>query len=178
MGRKRKKKVKINSEEFIRCTVLVVLFGIVLLATFSPQSLSKIENTYGIKISNVIDYEGSIASTGIYENKINVETIESSELTIEKDKLNIFFFDVGQADSSLIVYNDVSMLIDAGNVKDGEKILEGIKKLGLKDIDYVVGTHVHEDHMGGMKTIVEGINIGEIKVPILKSILFSTSSPK
>lgn len=165
MGRKRKKKVKFNSEEFVKCTVLVILFGIVLLATFSPQSLSKIESTYGIKISDVIDYEGSIASTGLYENKINVETITSSELKIEKDKLNIFFLDVGQADSSLIVYNDMSMLIDAGNVNDGEKILEGIKQLGLKDIDYVIGTHIHEDHMGGMKTIVEGIDIGEIYMP-------------
>ena len=165
MGRKRKKKVKINREEFIKCTVLVILFGIMLLAAFSPQSLSKIESTYGIKISDIIDYEGSVASTGLYENKINVETITSSELVIEKDKLNIFFLDVGQADSSLIVYNDVSMLIDAGNVDDGDKILEGIKKLGLKDIDYVIGTHIHEDHMGGMKKIVDGIDIGKIYMP-------------
>ena len=165
MGRKRKKKVKFNREEFIKCTVLVILFGIMLLAAFSPQSLSKIESTYGIKISDIIDYEGSVASTGLYENKINVETITSSELVIEKDKLNIFFLDVGQADSSLIVYNDVSMLIDAGNVDDGDKILEGIKKLGLKDIDYVIGTHIHEDHMGGMKKIVDGIDIGKIYMP-------------
>lgn len=165
MGRKRKKKVKFNSEEFIKCTVLVVLFGIMLLAAFSPQSLSKIESTYGIKISDIIDYEGSVASTGLYENKVNVETITSSELVIEKDKLNIFFLDVGQADSSLIVYNDMSMLIDAGNINDGDKILEGIKKLGLKDIDYVIGTHIHEDHMGGMKKIVDGIDIGKIYMP-------------
>lgn len=165
MGRKRKKKVKFNREEFIKCTVLVILFGIMLLAAFSPQSLSKIESTYGIKISDIIDYESSVASTGLYENKINVETITSSELVIEKDKLNIFFLDVGQADSSLIVYNDVSMLIDAGNINDGDKILEGIKKLGLKDIDYVIGTHIHEDHMGGMKKIVDGIDIGKIYMP-------------
>lgn len=165
MGRKRKKKVKFDSEKFIKCTVLVILFGIMLLATFSPQSLSKIESTYGIKISDIIDYEGSVASTGLYENKINVETITSSEFAIEKDKLNIFFLDVGQADSSLIVYNDMSMLIDAGNVNDGDKILEGIKKLGLKDIDYVIGTHIHEDHMGGMKKIVDGIDIGKIYMP-------------
>ena len=165
MGRKRKKKVKFDSEKFIKCTVLVILFGIMLLATFSPQSLSKIESTYGIKISDIIDYEGSVASAGLYENKINVETITSSEFAIEKDKLNIFFLDVGQADSSLIVYNDMSMLIDAGNVNDGDKILEGIKKLGLKDIDYVIGTHIHEDHMGGMKKIVDGIDIGKIYMP-------------
>lgn len=165
MGRKRKKKVKINSEELIKFIVLVVLFGIMILAVCSPQSLSKIESIYGIKISDYIEYDEEIGSSGLYENKINIETKISEELVCEKDKLNIFFLDVGQADSSLIVYNDMSMLIDAGNVNDGNLILEGIKKLGLKDIDYVIGTHIHEDHLGGLKDIVKGIDVGKIYLP-------------
>ena len=165
MGRKRKKKVKIDSEKFIKFAVLIVLFGIMILAVCSPQSLSKIESVYGIKISDYIEYDEEIGSSGLYENKINVETKTSDELVCEKDKLNIFFLDVGQADSSLIVYNDMSMLIDAGNVNDGELILEGIKKLGLKDIDYVIGTHIHEDHLGGLKDVVKGIDIGKIYLP-------------
>lgn len=165
MGRKRKKKVKIDSEKLIKFAVLIVLFGIMILAVCSPQSLSKIESVYGIKISDYIEYDEEIGSSGLYENKINVETKTSDELVCEKDKLNIFFLDVGQADSSLIVYNDMSMLIDAGNVNDGELILEGIKKLGLKDIDYVIGTHIHEDHLGGLKDVVKGIDIGKIYLP-------------
>ena len=165
MGRKRKKKVKIDSEKLIKFVVLIVLFGIMILAVCSPQSLSKIESVYGIKISDYIEYDEEIGSSGLYENKINVETKTSDELVCEKDKLNIFFLDVGQADSSLIVYNDMSMLIDAGNVNDGELILEGIKKLGLKDIDYVIGTHIHEDHLGGLKDVVKGIDIGKIYLP-------------
>ena len=165
MGRKRKKKVKIDSEKFIKFAVLIVLFGIMIFAVCSPQSLSKIESVYGIKISDYIEYDEEIGSSGLYENKINVETKTSDELVCEKDKLNIFFLDVGQADSSLIVYNDMSMLIDAGNVNDGELILEGIKKLGLKDIDYVIGTHIHEDHLGGLKDVVKGIDIGKIYLP-------------
>lgn len=165
MGRKRKKKVKIDSEKMIKFAVLIVLFGIMILAVCSPQSLSKIESVYGIKISDYIEYDEEIGSSGLYENKINVETKTSDELVCEKDKLNIFFLDVGQADSSLIVYNDMSMLIDAGNVNDGELILEGIKKLGLKDIDYVIGTHIHEDHLGGLKDVVKGIDVGKIYLP-------------
>ena len=165
MGRKRKKKVKIDSEKLIKFAVLIVLFGIMILAVCSPQSLSKIESVYGIKISDYIEYDEEIGSSGLYENKINVEAKISDELICEKDKLNIFFLDVGQADSSLIVYNEMSMLIDAGNVNDGELILEGIKKLGLKDIDYVIGTHIHEDHLGGLKDVVKGIDIGKIYLP-------------
>ena len=111
------------------------------------------------------------------KNKINVETVVTNELVCEKDKLNIFFLDVGQADSSLIVYNDMSMLIDAGNINDGNLILEGIKKLGLNDIDYIIGTHIHEDHLGGLKDIVKGIDVGKIYLPYNDSstALFSTS---
>ena len=165
MGRKRKKKVKINIEELIKFIVLVILFGIMILAVCSPQSLRKIESIYGIKISDYIDYDEVVGSNGLYENKINVETVVTNELVCEKDKLNIFFLDVGQADSSLIVYNDMSMLIDAGNINDGNLILEGIKKLGLNDIDYIIGTHIHEDHLGGLKDVVKGIDIGKIYLP-------------
>lgn len=161
MGRKK----KINIDNYIKLSVLAVLFGIMALAVLSPQSLSKIESTYGIKISNIIEYEESLNSTGKYENKINVDTIETSELIVEKDKLNIFFLDVGQADSSLIIYNDSVMLIDAGNVSDGDKIVECIKSLGINQIDYVIGTHVHEDHLGGMYKVVDSIDIGKIYLP-------------
>ena len=165
MGRKKKKKNKLKDIDFIKLTVLVVLFGIVILAVLSPQSLSEIESTFGIKISNIIDYEASLEKSNVYENVVDVETVEATELVIHEDKLNIFFLDVGQADSSLIIYNDKTMLIDAGNVNDGDKIVDCIKGLGVKKLDYVIGTHIHEDHVGGMYKVVDAIKIDKIYLP-------------
>lgn len=169
MGRKKKVKNKLKDIDFMKLTVLVVLFGIVILAVLSPQSLSEIESTFGIKISNIIDYEATLENSNVYENVVNVETVETTEFVIYEDKLNIFFLDVGQADASLIIYNDKTMLIDAGNVSDGDKIVDCIKGLGIKKLDYVIGTHIHEDHVGGLYKIVDGIDVGKLYLPYNES---------
>jgi len=40
------------------------------------------------------------------------------------------------------------MLIDAGNNADANYVVNYIKKAGVKEINYIVGTHPHEDHIG------------------------------
>lgn len=99
--------------------------------------------------------------------KVDEQIVEevSENIIIENEKLNILFFDVGQADSELIICNNKIMLIDAGNAKDGEKIVNAIKTLGISKIDYVIGTHVHEDHIGGMSYIIDNFEIGKFYLP-------------
>ena len=75
------------------------------------------------------------------------------------------FFNVGQADCQLIISNGQTLLIDAGNSRDGEKIVNAIRGLGISRLDYVVGTHVHEDHAGGMSYIVDSFDIGTFYLP-------------
>ena len=41
-----------------------------------------------------------------------------------------------------------TMLIDAGNNADGDLLVQNLKKLNIHKIDYLIGTHPHEDHMG------------------------------
>ncbi|MCI9247193.1 MAG: MBL fold metallo-hydrolase, partial [Clostridia bacterium] len=84
---------------------------------------------------------------------------------IDKSKLNIFFFNVGQADSSLILYEDKAILIDTGNDSDGEKIVEFLKAKEINKIDCVIGTHIHEEHIGGMADIVDNISVEKIYMP-------------
>lgn len=79
--------------------------------------------------------------------------------------LTIHYLNVGQADSILINNNDYTMLIDAGNNSDGENIVEYIKTQNIKDIDILVGTHPHEDHIGGLDNIINNFDIGSIYMP-------------
>ena len=51
------------------------------------------------------------------------------------------------------------MLIDAGNNEDGPKVSEFLKNSGINKIDYAIGTHNHEDHIGGMDDIVKNFEI-------------------
>ena len=63
---------------------------------------------------------------------------------------SIHFIDVGQADSALVECDDHYMLIDGGNKADSNIIYSVLQKAGVKKLDIVVGTHAHEDHIGGL----------------------------
>ena len=86
------------------------------------------------------------------------------------EKLKVHFIDVGQADCILIqTPSNHTMLIDAGNDDDSDKILSYIKKLNIKKIDVIIGTHPHEDHIGGLHSIISGFEIGKIYIPKVSS---------
>ncbi len=103
------------------------------------------------------------------ENTKVVHTItaeESENIVLEgENHLQIHFFDVGQADSIFLIQKGKSMLIDAGNNEDGDWIVQQIKRLGIQKIDYLIGTHPHEDHIGGMDDVIQNFEIGTIYMP-------------
>ena len=76
--------------------------------------------------------------------------------------LEIYFFNVGQADSIFINNNDYTMLIDAGNNSDGENIVKFLKDKNISDIDVVLGTHPHEDHIGSLDKVIDSFDIKNI----------------
>ncbi len=91
----------------------------------------------------------------------SVETPGPSE-----EQLRVHIIDVGQGDSSFIELPDgTTMLIDAGEREYGEHVVNYIRKLGYERIDYLVGTHPHSDHIGGLREVVETMQIGKIYMP-------------
>ena len=82
-----------------------------------------------------------------------------------QDGLSVHFVDVGQADCTLLIDSGNTMLIDAGNNADGRLVVRYLQNLGIDHIDILVGTHPHEDHIGGLDDIVESFSIGKIVMP-------------
>lgn len=79
--------------------------------------------------------------------------------------LKVHFIDVGQADSILITENGHNMLIDAGNNADSNLVVNYLKSQGVSKLDYVIGTHPHEDHIGGLDVVINTFNIGKVYMP-------------
>lgn len=86
------------------------------------------------------------------------------------ENLTVTFLNVGQGDSSFIEFpNGKCMLIDASVYSEGEKICNHIGQKGYSKIDYIVATHPHNDHIGGMRTVSECFEIGTVYMPNVTS---------
>lgn len=85
------------------------------------------------------------------------------------DQLEIHFIDVGQADAILIKQGTHSMLVDAGNNADSDMVVTYIENEGISDINYLIGTHPHEDHIGGLDQVIKTFSIDKIIMPKVTS---------
>ena len=107
-------------------------------------------------------YEKDIDKTfGLPVTETKVTTKE------ENHNLNITYLDVGQADTILIQNDGHNMLIDAGNNEDGPLLVQYFKEQNITKFDYLIATHPHEDHIGGMDDIVKNFDIDKIYMPVV-----------
>lgn len=79
--------------------------------------------------------------------------------------LKVHFIDVGQADCILVESEGNYMLVDAGNNEDAPVITAYLKKQGVKRLEYVIGTHPHEDHIGSLDSVIDAFEIENVMLP-------------
>ncbi|MHB1394748.1 MAG: ComEC/Rec2 family competence protein [Clostridia bacterium] len=80
--------------------------------------------------------------------------------------LKVHFIDVGQADAILIQgLEGENIVIDAGNNNDSEAVVKYIKNQGVKELKAVIGTHPHEDHIGGLDAVIKSFKVDKVYLP-------------
>ena len=91
---------------------------------------------------------------------------KTSISTFNGDTLRVNYIDVGQGDSIFIqLPNNETMLIDAGEAYKSDNVINYLNNLGITKIDYVIGTHPHTDHIGGLEEVINTFDIGSIYMP-------------
>ena len=81
----------------------------------------------------------------------------------KRDALEIYFVDVEGGQSTLFVSpSGQSLLVDTGfpGARDADRIAAAVKQAGLSKIDYLVITHFHGDHVGGVPELSTRVPIG------------------
>lgn len=68
--------------------------------------------------------------------------------------LTVHFIDVGQADCALVEYQGEYLLIDGGNREDGQLVVSYLEQQGVEALSAVICTHAHEDHVGGLPSVL------------------------
>ena len=93
------------------------------------------------------------------------EEESTTQRSLPTDVLEVHFIDVGQGDSILIEAGPNSMLIDAGENNKGSDVVNYLQQHNITDLDYVIGTHPHSDHIGGLDTVINSIPVDNVIMP-------------
>ena len=96
-----------------------------------------------------------------------IEKTEEAALKNESKKLleaEIHFIDVGNADAILIKQEGANVLIDGGNNQDEKTVVDYLKKEGVNELEYIIATHPHADHIGGLDNVIRNIKVNHVLV--------------
>ncbi len=114
----------------------------------------------GIQIETASTEDSGLGSESSLESVGNSNTISAT------GELKVHFLDVGQGDSIFVeLPNGECMLIDCSERDYAGGIISFIDMLGYRKINHLVATHPHADHIGGMETVINNFDIGEVYMP-------------
>ena len=147
--------MKNNKKSIIGSIITVILLIIITILNADKGGMytSQASNEQGVGLSerleNLTIYTGSSCITKIPDD----------------NSLRMYCLDVGQGDSILVVNQGKTMLIDASTNEMAGTVVKYLQDLGITKIDYLIGTHPHEDHIGGLDSVINNFDIGTIYMP-------------
>lgn len=156
----RKYKKKKNTISYLTIITLSLIFLIGNIFNYEPNQIENSSTT-----TKAPNQTAPIVKDNNDTNE-NLEEKNKNELTSQNNEIKIHFIDVGQGDSIFIeLPNKETMLIDAGESSQKVKVQNYITSLEYDQINYLIGTHPHTDHIGSLAYIIENFTIDNIYMP-------------
>ncbi len=124
---------------------LLLLFAVAFGIYFIHDSVLDSNPSIDIKPDNI-----SVEQSGIFAEPVGEEGFE------------VQFIDIGQGDASFIICDGKCMLIDAGDNDHGQVLVDYLNNIGVRRIDYVIGTHPDADHIGGLDDVIKNFKCRNI----------------
>lgn len=88
---------------------------------------------------------------GLFDKK---ESLASTDVSVH-------VLDVGQGDSIYIHAGSTNVLIDAGEAEYGDTVVQYLEQHGVESLDYVIATHPHSDHIGGLPAVLDAFPVAQ-----------------
>ncbi|KMT22956.1 ComEC/Rec2 family competence protein [Clostridium cylindrosporum] len=148
------KNIKFLSFAVTLALLFSLLTGCTQVSSRSDSPSNNINKEAGVTNTTDTPANQSLDKNNIKQNNSNTSSI-----------FKVHFINVGQADSILIQDGKVNMLVDAGNNADSSTVINYLKRQKINNLDYVIGTHPHEDHIGGLDEVIKSFSIGKIYMP-------------
>ena len=127
------------------------------------------------------EFGNELLSMFIYEDSYVTDN-RPAEAPKAGDEMLVYYFDVAQGDSELIRIPEANsadgyfdMLIDSGEYSEYDKLSSYLGELQIKDLEAVVVTHPHADHMGSMATVIRKNDVKKFYMPSFPEKLTPTS---
>lgn len=138
----------------------IVLFTLIIMLMITGCS-QDIEN---ISQDNNIEEQSEDIKSEVLEAVTKQDSSSNQEMIVEGN-LEVHFIDIGQGDSIFIKQDDFNMLVDAGDNSYGNQVVEYLKERNVSKLDYVIGTHPHSDHIGGLDNVINTFKVEKIIMP-------------
>ena len=100
-------------------------------------------------------------TTGWSHTSVPAASIEQTAVPSVDGALNVYFFDVGQGDATLLAGPNWTIVIDAGRHNRSD-VVPLLQSAGVESIDLLIGTHPHADHIGQFPQMLETFPVREV----------------
>lgn len=117
---------------------------------------------------------------GIQDTLMGVTPVVKTVATYPSEgTAEVHFIDIGQGSAILIKGSEKNVLIDAGESQHAPTVINYLAENGVAHLDYMINTHPHFDHMGGMVQVMEAVTADVvIMTPLKESAIPTTTSYK